>query len=93
MQSIVMPPCYFRLLMHYYCSPEEHEDVVKGEFNGNVKWLLEQGLICERDADDREYGGTYRATDRGTAYVVAALSTPLPVQRWVIPEMPDRRCK
>lgn len=89
MQTIVMPPCYFRILMHYYVSPEEYEGVKSG--HESVKWLLDNDLICERDADDREFGGTYRATERGTAYVVAALSTPLPVQRWVIPTSPDRR--
>lgn len=89
MDRMTMSPCYFDVLMHYYVSPEEHPSLNTPEpapsYIDAVEYLIDHGLLCERAKDDREFGGTYRATDRGTAYVIAALSTPLPEQRWIVP--------
>jgi len=77
MSDFSLSPFEMKMLMHYHCSPEAFDggtatsELVR---SCHVK-LVAHELLCR--------GEEYQITERGRAWLDRALSTPLPVQKWV----------
>ena len=87
-----MTPFEFDILLWYVAHAIDH-DVVRDDppiwRETCEKFFRLELLELEPGTMMREPGTmmrTYRLTERGLVFVNAALSTPLPVRRWVMPE-------
>lgn len=73
-------PLTIKLMFACYCSPDPATWF--GDAWGSPaaitarNWLVLEGLVAENHV----------ATDRGTAWVEFICATPIPIQRWVLPE-------
>jgi hypothetical protein len=81
-----MTPFEIRILLHYYYSPDDFRgiDPLAPLWQETMNAFVVEGLVRER----KELGPRYEITSRGTAYCMALQRVPLPVQQWVLPEMP-----
>ncbi len=76
-----MTPLEFTILLHHHCSPGPFRqptalyDDICAQFTSDG--IFETSL----PADQRENG--YKVTDKGTAWILAILKTPMPEQVWV----------
>lgn len=82
-----MTPFEFGILLHYYCRAEDHEALSLGqpilrETMGRL--IVDLGLLAH---DSPHEGCTYQLTEKGRAFIDFALATPMPVQRWALPEV------
>ncbi len=94
-----MTPLQLEILLHYYTSPEDYPGVSGMRMNGSseghggmkrggasaLKRIQNHGLISATGTGSN-VNPFYRITNKGICYVTALLNTPLPVQRWHIPD-------
>ena len=83
-----MTPLVFNILVHYYVSPEPYTGGgAPTEVNRVVDDLVKQGMLKPSDVETQKtYGAKYCTTEKADFWIKEALSTPLPVPHWVIPE-------
>lgn len=79
-----MTPYEFSILLHYHVRCDEYDDLGAPAFPDTFQWLIECGLLAKRHVVSA-HGSSYETTDKGRFWLDAALNTPLPEQRWVIP--------
>lgn len=76
MSEFRLTPLEMEMLLHFYCRPTPFETPANADLvSQSLRRLHDAGLI-----DRMDFPST---TDKGRAWVERALSTPLPVQKWV----------
>lgn len=80
-----MSPLKIRIMLHYYCFTGDYcTNGSKGEL-GAVDDLVGDKML----EDDPQEGSErmFRVTDKGSAYCEALCNMPLPIAKWIIPEV------
>jgi hypothetical protein len=72
-----MSPFHLEILMHYLVSPAPFR-TDNQTFREYRQYWIETGCI-----EAGKSSGEYCVTDKGRAWMDKALSTPMPVQKWV----------
>jgi hypothetical protein len=82
-----MAPIHLQPLLEIYCFPMAKDCPHMAHAPMAVDTLIELGLVEHRafDGEAQEGHHTLRITDKGRAFVMAVLETPLPEQRWIVP--------
>lgn len=89
MNATTFTPLEFEILLHYMVRPEAHRMQLENppcwpEVRDRLLTLEVLEILPAHDSRAR-FGAAYATTERGIAYIEAALSLPLPVKKWVIP--------
>ena len=81
-----MTPYEFSVLLHYYVSGAEHPDYARQVpvWDPTIRGLLACGMIEMRDGTTRPNSASYKTTEKADVWIKTVLSTPFPVQRWVV---------
>jgi hypothetical protein len=74
-----MTPFHLEILLHYSYSNQPFERATASAHDEVARDLVKLGVleVC---------GDGYQGNDKGRAWVDFMLKTPLPVQKWVLPE-------
>ena len=79
----VVSPYQLRILLHYFCCTDDPQEIGAPIWDSTVKQFVADEMLIAHD--DKDYP-RFRISPRGEFYVRAILATPLPVQRWEIPQ-------
>jgi hypothetical protein len=71
-------PNALEILIHYYCTVEQHPRCEAPAVQDDIKFLHKEGLLDRTDFP--------KVTDKGEFFLQHLLSIPFPVQKWEIPE-------
>lgn len=83
-----MTPYEIGLILHYYYSAEDHEDIQRNPpvTRPTLLSFVEHGLLVYRHDSERQVDDAmYAITERGTAYCKALQRVQLPIQIWIQP--------
>ncbi len=78
---ITRSPMLIRIMLACYYSPDPENEIGLGSWTSEVGQSVREWLMARELIDD-----SYRATDRGKAWVEFICETPLPEAKWILPE-------
>lgn len=81
---MMMTPNDLEILLHHYVSPCEFPRREADAYKKAVKMFLADGVF------DHEDDGGYRVTEKGKAWIVMILSTPMPKLKYCDPRFEDK---
>lgn len=85
------PPLFIMMMLHYYALPGPYaENEPRHQASTACQKFHEQMVreqLLRRLDEPDNYGCGYEITQKGRAYVDALCVMPLPVAKWVIPEV------
>lgn len=73
----MLTPLHLEIIMHHYISRSPFRNDTEAIRSYRQYWI-EEGCIEPLDGNQ-----AYGVTDKGVAWIEKALSTPMPVQKWV----------
>lgn len=79
-----MTPNDIDVLLHYYTSPEPHEQVNAPSVREAIASFVEREIFVCRPVVNA-YGNSYEVTEKGRKLVVMLCATPDPVHKWLDP--------